>query len=170
MDIDLSTFSSSMRIDDGDAKFDASGQYVADATMQTVPAAHHEREPSNFDAGNLDGHTVSAGDDDMEPSHRPQRAQANADAAAAPPLQLQQQQQQQQLRVVRLDDFSLLKVIGKGSFGKVMLVRKLDNNKIYAMKVLAKENIIKRNQVSPLCILTTYALLNLYMVSSSHTG
>eukprot|EP00386_Alphamonas_edax_P010601 GDKI01034087.1.p1 GENE.GDKI01034087.1~~GDKI01034087.1.p1 ORF type:complete len:404 (+),score=80.12 GDKI01034087.1:130-1212(+) len=48
---------------------------------------------------------------------------------------------------VSLDDFVLLKVIGKGSYGKVMLVRcKLDGN-IYAMKMLRKETIVKRNQV-----------------------
>jgi hypothetical protein len=39
---------------------------------------------------------------------------------------------------VRLRDFVLLKVIGKGSFGKVMMVRKLDTSNIYAMKVLQK--------------------------------
>lgn len=47
----------------------------------------------------------------------------------------------------KLEDFILLKVIGKGSFGKVIQVRKKDTGEIYAMKVLRKENIIKRNQV-----------------------
>lgn len=47
----------------------------------------------------------------------------------------------------QLEDFVLLKVIGKGSFGKVIQVRKRDTGIIYAMKVLRKENIIKRNQV-----------------------
>ncbi|ETV99014.1 AGC protein kinase [Aphanomyces invadans] len=48
---------------------------------------------------------------------------------------------------VTLDDFHLVRVIGKGSFGKVILVRKKDSGIVYAMKVLRKENIIKRNQV-----------------------
>jgi len=48
---------------------------------------------------------------------------------------------------VTADDFQLLKVIGKGSFGKVMQVKKKDTGKIYAMKVLQKEAIINRNQV-----------------------
>ena len=48
---------------------------------------------------------------------------------------------------VSLRDFSLLKVVGKGSFGKVMQVRKKDTGRIYAMKVLHKSNIVKRNQV-----------------------
>jgi len=46
------------------------------------------------------------------------------------------------------DDFELLFVIGKGSFGKVMQVKKKDTGKIYAMKVLRKETIIQRKQVA----------------------
>ncbi|KDO24420.1 AGC protein kinase [Saprolegnia parasitica CBS 223.65] len=47
----------------------------------------------------------------------------------------------------RLDDFELLKVIGKGSYGKVTLVRKKDSKKLYAMKTLSKPNVKRRNQV-----------------------
>ena len=46
-----------------------------------------------------------------------------------------------------MEDFELMRVIGKGSFGKVTLVRKKTDGKLYAMKVLAKQNIIKRKQV-----------------------
>jgi len=49
---------------------------------------------------------------------------------------------------VTTDDFALLTVIGKGSFGKVMQVRKKDDGKIYAMKVLRKDAIIARKQVA----------------------
>eukprot|EP00611_Tribonema_gayanum_P030048 TRINITY_DN822_c0_g1_i1.p1 TRINITY_DN822_c0_g1~~TRINITY_DN822_c0_g1_i1.p1 ORF type:complete len:695 (-),score=249.47 TRINITY_DN822_c0_g1_i1:1021-3105(-) len=48
---------------------------------------------------------------------------------------------------VGLDNFRIIKVIGKGSFGKVFLVRDKLGGQIYAMKVLRKDNIIKRNQV-----------------------
>nr|AAA64341.1 cAMP-dependent protein kinase [Lingulodinium polyedra] len=47
----------------------------------------------------------------------------------------------------QLDDFTLVKVLGKGSYGKVMLVRGAQDNRLYAMKMLRKENVIKRNQV-----------------------
>lgn len=47
-----------------------------------------------------------------------------------------------------IDDFSIVKVVGKGSYGKVLLVKKYDDSKIYAMKVLKKKYIIKKNQVS----------------------
>jgi len=49
---------------------------------------------------------------------------------------------------VTKDDFELMTVIGKGSFGKVMQVKKKDSGKIYAMKVLRKEAIIARKQVA----------------------
>lgn len=48
---------------------------------------------------------------------------------------------------VRLDHFELLKVLGRGSFGKVMLVRKKSNDGIFAMKILKKRTIIEKNQV-----------------------
>ncbi|GLE03162.1 hypothetical protein PINS_up012041 [Pythium insidiosum] len=40
---------------------------------------------------------------------------------------------------VSVSDFDLIKVIGKGSVGKVFLVRKVDTHVIYAMKVLPQE-------------------------------
>lgn len=45
----------------------------------------------------------------------------------------------------RITDFSLVKVLGRGAFGKVMLTRK-DNTKI-AMKILKKELIINCNNI-----------------------
>jgi protein-serine/threonine kinase len=44
-----------------------------------------------------------------------------------------------------LEDFEAIKVVGKGSYGKVMLVRK--GGEVYAMKMLRKEHVLKRNQV-----------------------
>lgn len=46
-----------------------------------------------------------------------------------------------------IEDFSIIKVVGKGSYGKVLLVKKNDDQKVYAMKVLKKKHMIKRNQV-----------------------
>eukprot|EP00485_Elphidium_margaritaceum_P023941 CAMPEP_0202712440 /NCGR_PEP_ID=MMETSP1385-20130828/39944_1 /ASSEMBLY_ACC=CAM_ASM_000861 /TAXON_ID=933848 /ORGANISM="Elphidium margaritaceum" /LENGTH=578 /DNA_ID=CAMNT_0049372477 /DNA_START=91 /DNA_END=1827 /DNA_ORIENTATION=- len=48
---------------------------------------------------------------------------------------------------VLMDDFVLLKVLGKGSFGKVLLVRKKDDHQIYAMKCLKKQRVFQRHQV-----------------------
>merc|ERR1712059_73586 len=46
-----------------------------------------------------------------------------------------------------IEDFQLIKVIGKGSFGKVVLVRLKGRDKLYAMKILDKRSIVQRNQV-----------------------
>mmetsp|Transcript_37756 Transcript_37756/g.51251 ORF Transcript_37756/g.51251 Transcript_37756/m.51251 type:complete len:100 (+) Transcript_37756:111-410(+) len=45
------------------------------------------------------------------------------------------------------DDFVNLKVIGKGSFGIVYMVKKKGTNQIFAMKVLKKELVAKRNLI-----------------------
>jgi serine/threonine protein kinase len=37
------------------------------------------------------------------------------------------------------------KVLGKGSFGKVLLVQKKDNRKMYAMKTIRKDILIKND-------------------------
>lgn len=47
-----------------------------------------------------------------------------------------------------IDEFDLLKVIGKGSFGKVMQVVKKDTNQIYALKTIRKQHIISRMEVT----------------------
>lgn len=43
------------------------------------------------------------------------------------------------------NSFEMLRTLGKGYFGKVFLVEKKDNNKLYAIKVIKKLDIIKRN-------------------------
>ncbi|CAD8064466.1 unnamed protein product [Paramecium sonneborni] len=48
--------------------------------------------------------------------------------------------------ILKLSDFQFEKVLGRGSFGKVMLVTHKSTNKLYAMKILRKEMIEKRNQ------------------------
>jgi len=45
------------------------------------------------------------------------------------------------------DDFDFLKVIGRGAFGKVMQVKYKTNDKIYAMKILRKKQIVAKNQI-----------------------
>ncbi|GFG39590.1 hypothetical protein Cfor_01020 [Coptotermes formosanus] len=46
---------------------------------------------------------------------------------------------------MKMDDFSLIKVIGRGAFGEVQLVRHKSTQKVYAMKLLSKFEMIKRS-------------------------
>lgn len=48
----------------------------------------------------------------------------------------------------KIEDFELLKVVGKGSFGKVMQVKKKDTQRIYALKTIRKAHIISRSEVA----------------------
>ncbi|KAK9471715.1 kinase-like domain-containing protein [Dipodascopsis tothii] len=47
-----------------------------------------------------------------------------------------------------IESFELLKVVGKGSFGKVMQVRKKDTSRIYALKTIRKAHIVWRSEVN----------------------
>ncbi|MCJ1394012.1 hypothetical protein MMC18_006889 [Xylographa bjoerkii] len=46
------------------------------------------------------------------------------------------------------EDFQILKLIGKGTFGQVYQVRKKDTQRIYAMKVLSKKVIVQKKEVA----------------------
>lgn len=48
---------------------------------------------------------------------------------------------------VKLEDFDILKVIDKGSFGKVFLVELRDTGKLYAMKRIRKDILIEKGQI-----------------------
>ncbi|CAD8143919.1 unnamed protein product [Paramecium pentaurelia] len=60
---------------------------------------------------------------------------------------IQQHNLSQDRKKMTLDQFHLLSVIGKGSIGKVILVRKKDNQKTYALKVIKKTQLIENHQV-----------------------
>jgi serum/glucocorticoid-regulated kinase 2 len=53
----------------------------------------------------------------------------------------------QDIKEVRLEDFQTLKVLGRGSFGKVCLVEYIPTKEIYAMKSLKKDVLLDQDQV-----------------------
>ena len=74
-------------------------------------------------------------------------AQANSQAMMQEYDNIIVEQQKTSGGNVTKKDFEMISVIGKGSYGKVMLVKKRDSGQLYALKVLKKAEIIRRNQV-----------------------
>lgn len=48
---------------------------------------------------------------------------------------------------VNLNDFALLKVLGRGAFGKVMLVKKKDTSELFALKSMKKHELVQKDQL-----------------------
>ena len=55
-----------------------------------------------------------------------------------------------QKRQVTINDFEQLKVIGRGGFSKVVLARKIDTGRLYAIKILKKDQLVNENKIKPI--------------------
>ena len=55
----------------------------------------------------------------------------------------------QQIKVTR-HDFEQIKVIGRGAFSRVILVRKKDTGRLYAMKIMRKDKLAREQKVKPI--------------------
>jgi len=72
-------------------------------------------------------------------------AQASVNATTDAMGQASVEDDSQQLS---LNDFEMMKVLGKGTFGKVMLARDKRNNDLVAIKILKKEVIMQKDEVT----------------------
>lgn len=50
----------------------------------------------------------------------------------------------------KFDDFKILKLVGRGTFGKVYLVKNQKNNQVYAMKSIRKDVVIDHEAMESL--------------------
>jgi len=62
-------------------------------------------------------------------------------------LEREQQMHMNEAKKISVDDFRKIKVIGKGGFGRVLLVEKKDTKKVFAMKILKKGVIAARGEI-----------------------
>jgi len=87
------------------------------------------------------------------PSERvPEKTQSTTTTEKPPPSKDAPKVEPVANKKIGFEDFVIKKVIGQGSFGKVLMVTKkgaigAGNDKVYAMKVLNKSTIIARNEV-----------------------
>ncbi|KAJ5218943.1 uncharacterized protein N7498_001042 [Penicillium cinerascens] len=73
---------------------------------------------------------------------------AAGDSQVSGEIHLQMRFEMTDRRQVGPNDFAILKLIGKGTFGQVYQVMKKDTERIYAMKVLSKKVIIQKKEVA----------------------
>jgi serum/glucocorticoid-regulated kinase 2 len=79
---------------------------------------------------------------------------------------LQQEVKDKLTDKVSINSFSLICVIGKGSYAEVILARKKDTGKIYALKILKKNKIEQKNQKTN--VRTERSILVLYLTMESY--
>jgi len=53
----------------------------------------------------------------------------------------------QRRKKITVNDFDIVAIVGRGAFGEVRVVKKKDSKKVYAMKVMKKTEMLKKNQV-----------------------
>jgi len=51
-------------------------------------------------------------------------------------------------RKLNVNDFETISIIGRGAFGEVRVCRKKDDGKVFAMKIMKKTEMVKKNQVA----------------------
>ncbi|KAJ5966361.1 hypothetical protein N7481_013075 [Penicillium waksmanii] len=109
--------------------------------------------------GDVQGSTIASRSNEMRPSDTHQRDKHLVQSGRPPqrsanPFLVTERREERQLsissRSLHLNDFVLLKTLGTGTFARVSLTRlkdQPDKNKVYALKVLRKADVIKLKQV-----------------------
>lgn len=78
----------------------------------------------------------------------PLAARGQGDFQVSGEIHLEMHFERTEKKQVGPNDFQILKLIGKGTFGQVYQVKKKDTQRIYAMKVLSKKVIIQKKEVA----------------------
>lgn len=121
-------------------------KYNNQSTSDTSSISDRSTDDANSDTTSL---TRSVGSEDSKPGTSRQPTAQTDDPTAAGSIHGK----------MTLADFNFIKVLGKGSFGKVMLAEKKGTDEIYAVKVLKKDAILQDDDVD--CTMTEKRILAL---------
>ncbi|CAO1406792.1 unnamed protein product [Diamesa tonsa] len=121
-------------------------KYNNQSTSDASSISDRSADDANSDTTSL---TCSVGSEDSKPGTSRQPTATSDDPTAAGSIHGK----------MSLADFNFIKVLGKGSFGKVMLAEKKGTDEIYAVKVLKKDAILQDDDVD--CTMTEKRILAL---------
>ena len=130
-------------------------RFVANIYCSDVLGDRSEIDVSVYDRSNQEaflGHVRLAINLNEENSRLdgwfPLTARGAGDSQVSGEIRMEMRFETTDKRQVGPDDFQILKLIGKGTFGQVYQVKKKDTQRIYAMKVLSKKVIIQKKEVA----------------------
>jgi hypothetical protein len=118
------------------------GDMSAEKEYETCGAKYAEHPLKSMNAAQLD--QLASGQVIQDGSGMLRRASS---ASETPAIKLQRRFTHVGNKAVDLNDFDIQRVLGTGSYGKVQLVRRKDNGKLFAMKSLKKEALKRMRQL-----------------------
>lgn len=128
---------------------------MANASCSDVLGDQSEIDVSVYDRNNQEaflGHVrlcVNLKDDHSRlEGWFPLVARGAGDSQVSGEIHMEMQFEKTDKNQVGPNDFKILKLIGKGTFGQVYQVKKKDTQRIYAMKVLSKKVIIQKKEIA----------------------
>ncbi|KAI1485119.1 kinase-like domain-containing protein [Biscogniauxia mediterranea] len=147
---DYNTFRSRTRRSFTNPKWDAEAVFdVVDSEMLVDISVYDHGSAGEEFLGHIDFH---ANTNDKEPVRGWFPLQGNIDTTAEKvptgEIYVEAVYQKTEKKHYGPDDFQILRLIGKGTFGQVYQVRKKDTGRIYAMKVLSKKVIVQKKEVA----------------------
>ncbi|ORY57534.1 kinase-like domain-containing protein [Pseudomassariella vexata] len=147
---DYTTFRNRTRKSFTSPKWDAEAVFdVVDSDMLVDISVYDHGANGEF-LGHVDFQAIIPGKDDPVRGWYPLQGHADTMAENAPTgeIYVEAIYQRTEKRHYGPDDFQILRLIGKGTFGQVYQVRKKDTGRIYAMKVLSKKVIVQKKEVA----------------------
>merc|ERR1712060_845387 len=87
------------------------------------------------------------GDAKMEDTWAKKLNALKLDSKKKQQMLLRAKEKRRRRKKVTIEHFGTVKIIGRGAFGEVRVVRKRDDSEVYAMKTMLKKEMIDKNQV-----------------------